>query len=127
VQKEKPVLESYIDTSSIIRLNYMHWYKERLQKTIQVTKLFDVSVCKFLTSLSLSYIYTPFIACASSVDPDQPAHSCRLIRICAVPFLVRNNLTNSADPDQMIQGCPLIWIYIVRPCRKGVYEEQRAI
>jgi hypothetical protein len=43
---------------------------------------------------------TPFYACATSVDPDQPAHP-------SVPsgrIIVRNNVTNqkvnSLDPDQ---------------------------
>jgi hypothetical protein len=50
----------------------------------------------------LLHIYT---CIATSVDPDQPAYPCCLIRICTVRFLVRNNLinqkVNSADPDHI--------------------------
>jgi hypothetical protein len=50
----------------------------------------------------LLHIYT-FIALTNSVDPDQPAHSCCLPRICTVHFLIGlvisgQHLT-SADPD----------------------------
>jgi hypothetical protein len=33
----------------------------------------------------------PFLACATSVDPDQPAHLCHLIWISSCRILVRNN------------------------------------
>jgi hypothetical protein len=60
----------------------------------------------------------------TSVDPDQLAQMCRLIRICTVHIQVKNNLTNqnlanSADPDQTAHMCRLIRIGTVRPCHKG--------
>jgi hypothetical protein len=57
--------------------------------------------------LTLYSIYTGFIACATSVAPDQLAHPCFLIWIYTVGFWVENNqmnLTmNNVDPDQMAQ------------------------
>jgi hypothetical protein len=44
--------------------------------------------------LTLSSIYMHFYACATSVDPDQPAHLYHLIWICTGRILVRNNLMN---------------------------------
>jgi hypothetical protein len=74
--------------------------------------------------LTLYSIYTHFITCATSVDPDQPACPCCLIRNCTVRFLVRNNVINKkaniADPNQTSQMCQLIWIYTVCPHHKGV-------
>jgi hypothetical protein len=64
--------------------------------------------------LTLYSIYTHFYTCATSVDPDQLAHSCCLIWICTGRILVRNNQmnqkVNSSDPDQMALMCRLIWI-----------------
>jgi hypothetical protein len=72
-----------------------------------------------------SSLYTHFYACATSVDPDQPAHSCHLVRICTGRILARNNQTNqsanSVDPVQTVRICRLIWIYTVRPHNKGIY------
>jgi hypothetical protein len=60
-----------------------------------------------------------FIACANSVDPNDTTHSCCLIKIYTVCFMVRNKLmnkkTNSVDPDQTAVMSLLIWIYIVCP------------
>jgi hypothetical protein len=53
-------------------------------------------------TLNLFHIYKPFYACATSVDQDQQAHPCGLIRVCTGRILVSNNLTNqkanSLDP-----------------------------
>jgi hypothetical protein len=58
------------------------------------------------SDLTLSSIYMHFYACATSVDPDQPAHLCHLIRIYTGRILVRNNRmnqkANSVDPVQMV-------------------------
>jgi hypothetical protein len=79
--------------------------------------------------LTLSSINTHFIACATIVDPDQPAHPCRVIRICTVCFFVRNNWihkkVNSAE--QMPWMCQLIWIYTVYPCHKGLYNMEERV
>jgi hypothetical protein len=68
---------------------------------------------------SLLHMYGGFIGCAASVDPDQPAHPCHLIRITSVYSMVRNNqmnLTeNNIDPDETAQ----IRIYSVYPCDKS--------
>jgi hypothetical protein len=76
--------------------------------------------------LTLSSIYTHFYVCATSVDSDQPAHSCHLIRICTGHILVRNNLvnhrTNSLDPDQMAWMFWLIWIKLFANAIKVIYE-----
>ena len=45
-------------------------------------------------TITFSSLYTHFYACVTSVDPDQLAHSCHLIRICTGLILVRNNLIN---------------------------------
>jgi hypothetical protein len=78
-------------------------------------------------NLTLYSIYTDFNACATSVDPDQPAHLCHLFRIWTGHILVRNNLmnqkVNSVDPDHKAQMCHMIWIYTVRPHNKCVYME----
>jgi acyl-CoA synthetase (AMP-forming)/AMP-acid ligase II len=53
--------------------------------------------------ITLYSIYMHFNQCVNSVDPEQLIHSCRLIRICTVYFLVKNNLINQianiVDPD----------------------------
>jgi hypothetical protein len=50
-----------------------------------------------------------FYPWANSINPNQPAHSSRLIKSYTVHLLGRNNLmnkkANSSDPDQMAQKC----------------------
>jgi hypothetical protein len=90
----------------------------------------DGTVCTCnKTCLTLSSIYTHFYACATSVDPDQPAHPCRLIWICTGCILVRNNLMN-----KKVNGCGgwsgsklfalAIKVYL---CRKGIIWSKRLI
>jgi hypothetical protein len=68
-------------------------------------------------------IYMGFIACANSVDPDQLAHVCYLIRIYTFCFLVRNDFINhkknSVDLHEMVHVCLLIWIDTVFPSNKS--------
>jgi hypothetical protein len=84
-----------------------------------------------MRGLTLHSIYTHFTASATSVDPDQTTHPCRLISICMrcseqpVRILVRNNLVkqkaNCADPDRISRMCQLIRIYTVQSCQEDEY------
>jgi hypothetical protein len=82
-------------------------------------------------SLTLSSIYTHFYACATSADPDLPAHSWDLIKICTGCTLVRNkhmnHKANSIHPVHMVRMCLLIWIYTVRPRNKGTYIRKKRV
>jgi hypothetical protein len=55
--------------------------------------IIKVCTCNSL-SLSLYSMDKSLIPCMTSVDLDQPAIPCSLIRIYTLCFLVRNNLTN---------------------------------
>jgi hypothetical protein len=67
--------------------------------------------------LTVYSMYTGFITCVNSIDPDQLAHPCYLIRIYTVCFLVRNSImnqnANSVDPDQMARVFRLLNIWDV--------------
>jgi hypothetical protein len=62
------------------------------------------------------------MASVNSVDPDQLAHMCHMIKIYTVRFLIylviSDQIANSADLDQMEQMFRLIWIYTVCSCEK---------
>jgi hypothetical protein len=59
---------------------------------------------RFLGIIPFLHIHV-FYGMVNSVDPNQPAHPCHLIRICTVPVLIQSVIsdqkTNSADPDKM--------------------------
>jgi hypothetical protein len=85
-----------------------------LERNTEDSQLDTSLLVKQNVLLYLSSIYTHFYACATSVDPDQLAHLCRLIWICTGRILVKDNLmnqkANSLDPDQMAWMCRLIGI-----------------
>jgi hypothetical protein len=67
------------------------------------------------------HIFNPFLHkyafYSTSVGLDQPAHSCRLIRICNVHLLVRNNLINQKANYayiSMLSDQDLHWLLLVR-------------
>jgi hypothetical protein len=75
------------------------------------------------------HIYT-FMAWANSVDPDQMAHPCNLIRICTFHFFIYlgNFWLTSKQCRSWSNGitwiCKLIWIYTVI---KRVYLEKNKL
>jgi hypothetical protein len=75
-------------------------------------KTFQLLYC--INDLLHITMYTGFIACVTSVNPDPLEH---LIWIYTGFFLARNNIFNLKQtmqiPDQMAQICWLIWIYTV--------------
>jgi hypothetical protein len=75
--------------------------------------------------LTLSLISTHFIACVTSVDPDQLAHPCFLIGICTVRFLVRNNLINKKVNSMDTGQTACIKAYIWRKGLNKTYEDPK--
>jgi hypothetical protein len=49
--------------------------------------------------------------CLNSVDPDQPAHPCRLIAVRFKSLSISDQEANIVDQDQIAQMCWLNWIY----------------
>jgi hypothetical protein len=56
------------------------YFPEFRKNQVSLTYIWNL----YCIDLTLSSIYTPFIAWANSLDPDQSAHLCCLIRICTV-------------------------------------------
>lgn len=84
------------------------WYRKRgiLDKCFLI--LTDrKQICENIQTKWYFSVFNPFLhkyTCETSVDPDQLAHQCHLIRIWTGRNLIKNNLmnkkTNSLDPDQ---------------------------
>jgi hypothetical protein len=111
----------------------------RCKKKIMIEKCFRVlntilnifQVHEVTCTTQVAYIYTikhlfkwaasgqnQQSAFATSMDPDQPAHPCTLIRIHAVRLQtllqVKILIANSKDPDQTAWTRRLVWIYAGR-------------